>query len=157
MREESLFGKDARKGLEYLWPASLGVIGVVAGWRLIPVAIHMMGRGGQQETIEWALYMSLLVVYPPLVWLLARGGERMHVVKVVVVGLSFLAALGNVALSPRRVVGVALALAVGAATVVLTQLKGEFRNAGAHRMKLAGLIAATFGWLANPASTRSMI
>jgi len=152
MRDDSLIGPDARKSLEYLWPASLGILGVVAGWWLIPVLIHMMGRGGQQETIEWALYMSLLVVYPPIVFLLAKGGSRfwivkMSIVKMSIVALSLLAAVGYLAFSPRRVVGFALALAAGAVTVALTRLEGEFRKAGAPRVTLASLIAATFAWI----------
>lgn len=148
MRDDSLIGKDARRSLEYLWPASLGVVGVVAGWWLIPILIHMMGRGGQQETIEWALYMSLLLAYPPAVWVLARGGDRMRVAKMGVVGLSLLAAAGYVAFSPRRLVGLALALGVGAATVLLTRLQDGFRKAGTPKITLAALVAATFGWVA---------
>ncbi len=148
IRGDSLIGKAGRKNLSDLWPASLGVVGVVAGWFLVPGLIHLMGRGGQQETIEWALYMSLLVVYPPVVWLLARGGERMRVAKLGIVGLSLLAAVGYVALSPRRVVGLALALGAGAATVALIRLREEYRKAGAGRIKLPPLAAATFGWVA---------
>ncbi|MEO5904517.1 MAG: hypothetical protein ABIQ55_10925 [Gemmatimonadaceae bacterium] len=148
MRHDSLTGKDARKSLEYLWPASLGVVGVVAGWWLIPVLIHMMGRGGQQETIEWALYMSLLVVYPPLVLLLARGGGRMLVAKASIVGLSLLCAVGYIEFSPRRIVWVALALGVGAATVALTRREGRLRVVEAPGITLAALLAATFAWIA---------
>ncbi len=147
MKGDSLIGRDSRKTLEFLWPASLGVIGVVLGWYLIPVAIHLVGRGGQQETIEWALYMSLLVIFPPLVLLLARGGARLRVARMSVVALSLLAVVGYVLLSPNRIVGIALALAAGTATVVLTRLDPEFRKIGAPVVTLPALVAATFGWM----------
>src|SRR5215203_1557934 len=49
---------------EPLWTASLAALFVVWGYDLIPEAIHMLGRGGQTETIEWAVYMSLLAGFP---------------------------------------------------------------------------------------------
>lgn len=49
---------------EPLWTASLAALFVVWGYDLIPRAIHMLGRGGQTETIEWAVYMSLLAGFP---------------------------------------------------------------------------------------------
>ena len=147
MQGQSLTGRDARKTLEFLWPASLGIVGVVLGWFLIPVAIHMVGRGGQQETVEWALYMSLLVVFPPLIWLLARGGPRLWVVRMSVVALSLLAATAYVLVSPSRVIGIALALGAGAVTVLLTRVSPELRKFGAPIVTLPAVIAATFGWM----------
>src|SRR5665647_2775895 len=145
MKGDSLIGRDSRKSLEFLWPASLGVVGVVLGWWLIPAAIHLVGRGGQQETIEWALYMSLLVIFPPVVLFLSRGGERLSVARMSVVALSLLAGLAYVLLSPARIVGVALALAGGALTVFLMRLEAECRKSGAPVMTLPTLVAATFG------------
>src|SRR6478609_907867 len=110
MKPDSVIGSDARRSLEFLWPASLGVIGVLLGWWLIPAAIHAVGRGGQQETVEWALYMSLLVIFPPVVLVLARGGERLFVLRMTIVILSIVAGVGYVAFAPNRIMGVALAL-----------------------------------------------
>ena len=78
MKPDSVLGRDSRRTLEYLWPAALGVLGVVIGWWLVPASIHAIGRGGQQETVEWALYMSLLVIFPPVVLFLAATG--VHIV-----------------------------------------------------------------------------
>ncbi len=148
MRLDSVFGSDSRKALECLWPASLGVLGVVIGWWLIPASIHAIGRGGQQETVEWALYMSLLVVFPPLLLLLARGGERLFVLRMTVVVLSIVAGIIYLAFSPARIIGVGLALLGGAVTVLLTRLDADFRKPGAAIVMLPAVVAATFGWMA---------
>ena len=148
MNPDSVNGRDVGKSLEFLWPASLGVVGVVVGWWLIPAAIHAVGRGGQQETVEWALYMSLLVIFPPVVLILARGGARFFVLRMTVVVLSLIAAVVYVAASPKRIVGITLAIAAGAATLVLTRLDPERGKIGAPAAALPALIAAVFGWIA---------
>ena len=53
----------ARK-FEPLWIAALGVQLIAGGGILLPHLIRLMGRGGAVETVEWAVYMSMLFVFP---------------------------------------------------------------------------------------------
>ena len=148
MKLDSVLGRDSWRALEYLWPAALGAFGAVLGWWLVPVSIRAIGRGGQQETVEWALYMSLLFIFPPVVLFLARRGERFFVLRMTIVVLSILAAVVFVLFSPYRLVGVALALLAGAVTVFLTRPDSELRKQRAPIVVLPALVAATFGWMA---------
>ena len=52
------------RGGEPLWVASLAALFVLWGYAWIPRAIRMLGRAGQAETVEWGVYMSLLVGFP---------------------------------------------------------------------------------------------
>jgi len=56
---------------EPLWVASLGALFVVWGYDLIPKLIRLLGRAGQTETVEWAVYMSLLAGFPLAVLIIA--------------------------------------------------------------------------------------
>ncbi|HUQ19568.1 MAG TPA: hypothetical protein VM099_08135 [Gemmatimonadaceae bacterium] len=62
---------------ESAWPLALGIHALVLGKVLVPVAIHMVGRGGQVETVEWAIYMALFFLYAPamifIAWMLPRA------------------------------------------------------------------------------------
>ena len=60
----------ARAG-EPLWVASLAALFVVWGYDLIPKLIRLLGRAGQTETVEWAVYMSLLAGFPFAVLIIA--------------------------------------------------------------------------------------
>jgi hypothetical protein len=64
--------ESLRHRAEPLWIAVLAIHFIVLGAVLVPALIHLVGRGGQTETVEWAIYMLLLVGYVPLVWLIAR-------------------------------------------------------------------------------------
>ena len=61
------FGQRA----EPLWIAALGIQFAVLGPRLVRAMIHLVGRGGRVETVEWLVYMSLLIGYVPLIWVFA--------------------------------------------------------------------------------------
>ena len=56
---------------EPLWVASLATLFVVWGYDLIPKLIRLLGRAGQTETVEWAVYMSLLAGFPLAVLIVA--------------------------------------------------------------------------------------
>lgn len=60
----------ARAG-EPLWVASLAALFVVWGYDLIPKLIRLLGRAGQTETVEWAVYMSLVAGFPLAVLIIA--------------------------------------------------------------------------------------
>lgn len=72
--------KSLTRRAEPLWPLALGIHALVLGKIIVPAAIHMVGRGGQVETVEWAIYMSLLFLYAPamilLGWTLPRATSR---------------------------------------------------------------------------------
>ena len=73
--------RDILRTFEPLWIAALGVQFIVGGGILLPRLIRLMGRGGAVETVEWAIYMSMLFVFPVAValvgWLFPRFlGER---------------------------------------------------------------------------------
>ena len=57
------------RALEPMWVAALGIQLIAGGALLLPLLIRMLGRGGAVETVEWAVYMSVLVVFPVLVLL----------------------------------------------------------------------------------------
>lgn len=56
---------------EPLWVAALGLLIILPGYQFGPSIIRFFGRGGRIETVEWLIYMSLLVVYAPLIWVFA--------------------------------------------------------------------------------------
>ena len=62
-------GQSFWRTFEPLWIAALGAQFLVLGNLLLPRLIRMIGRGGAVETVEWAIYMSALFVFPVAVWL----------------------------------------------------------------------------------------
>ncbi|MEO8192544.1 MAG: hypothetical protein ABI681_01755 [Gemmatimonadales bacterium] len=75
------------RSIEPLWVASLAALFVVWGYEWIPRLIRAVGRAGQTETVEWAVYMSLLAGFPIAAVIVAlvlprlRGGQWATVVK----------------------------------------------------------------------------
>ncbi|MDO8502327.1 MAG: hypothetical protein Q7S20_10835 [Gemmatimonadaceae bacterium] len=65
------------RGAEPLWVASTAALFVLWGYEWIPRLIRLMGRGGQTETVEWAVYMSLLAGFPLVAILVAVVLPRM--------------------------------------------------------------------------------
>ena len=55
---------EVARGVEPLWIAATATLFIVWGYELIPQAIRMLGHSGQTETVEWGVYMSLLVGFP---------------------------------------------------------------------------------------------
>ena len=55
---------DTARALEPLWIASTAALFIIWGYDLLPRAIRALGHSGQTETIEWAVYMSMLVGFP---------------------------------------------------------------------------------------------
>ena len=66
------------RGAEPLWVASMAALFAVWGYDLIPKAIRMLGHSGQTETVEWAVYMSMLVGFPVACILVAAGLTRLR-------------------------------------------------------------------------------
>ena len=67
---------ETARGVEPLWISSTAALFVLWGYELIPRAIRMLGRSGRMETIEWGVYMSLLVGYPLVCIVVALGLPR---------------------------------------------------------------------------------
>ena len=61
---------------ESLWVAALGAQIIVPGTLLLPRIIRLLGRGGAAETVEWAVYMATLFVFPVLIWIVGWGLPR---------------------------------------------------------------------------------
>ena len=56
--------QELRRALEPLWVAALGIHFILGGSFFLPRLIRLLGRGGAVETVEWAVYMSMLFVFP---------------------------------------------------------------------------------------------
>jgi hypothetical protein len=56
--------REAARAVEPLWIASTAALFIIWGYALIPRAIRALGHSGQIETIEWGVYMSMLVGFP---------------------------------------------------------------------------------------------
>jgi len=55
---------EVARGVEPLWIGATATLFLIWGYELIPAVIRMLGHSGQTETIEWGVYMSLLVAFP---------------------------------------------------------------------------------------------
>ena len=55
----------ARAG-EPLWIGSLAALFVVWGYSIVPILIQRLGHSGRTETVEWLVYMSMLVAFPAM-------------------------------------------------------------------------------------------
>jgi hypothetical protein len=56
--------REAARAVEPLWIASTAALFIIWGYALIPRAIRALGHSGQAETIEWGVYMAMLVGFP---------------------------------------------------------------------------------------------
>jgi hypothetical protein len=121
---------EAARALEPLWIASTASLFVIWGYDLIPRAIRALGHSGRTETIEWAVYMSMLVAYPVTCIVIALAvprifkGEAATVVKAFVV----LAAIvcGIVYVANGRLAFAAVALVPAMATALMAP--GAYRT-----------------------------
>jgi hypothetical protein len=141
--------QEVRRALEPLWVAALGIQFIVGGSLLLPRLIRLLGRGGAVETVEWAIYMSMLFVFPVAVavigwWLPRIGGHGL--VAAVKLGLVFLlvAELAVYAAMSGGVPVVAALIASGLSIVLLRVSTG-----GSHTSSVAlALACGTAAWMA---------
>jgi hypothetical protein len=114
---------ELARAIEPLWIASTAALFVVWGYDLIPRAIRALGRSGRVETVEWGVYMSMLVGYPLTCIVIALvlprilRGQAATIVK----SFAILAAvaLGISYLIDGRLILAAVALAPAIATALL--------------------------------------
>ena len=147
--------KEIARAFEPLWIAALGVQLIAGGAMLLPRLIRLMGRGGAVETVEWAVYMSALFVFPVMVafigWALPRfAGERAgSAVKrgVVLLAVAEFAFYAVYRAGPVDVVA-GVAVALGTAALLLYRARGSVRFAAVASVTLACALA---GWMAGGA------
>lgn len=114
---------DVARGLEPLWVASTAALFVIWGYDLIPRAIRMLGHSGRMETVEWGVYMAMLVGFPVACIVIAFGltrvgkGQAAIIVKAFVVLTAI--ALGVMYVFDGRIVLATLALVPAFATALM--------------------------------------
>ena len=68
MKAEAAQGSEPAEsrwaGAETLWVASLALVIILPGYQFGPAIIRFFGRGGLTETVEWLIYMLVLVGLP---------------------------------------------------------------------------------------------
>lgn len=140
--------------IDPLWAWCFAALAPVAGYWLIPRLIRAVGRGGQIETVEWALYMSMLTFFPAgtaLVVLMARS-ERWRGAARIVQGAIVAAALaGAFAYAVQgNVPAVALALLLGTGTAFATRAARSMTTTAMENLPfvVALSLVGAFGWMA---------
>ena len=114
---------DAARALEPLWIGATAALFVIWGYDLIPHGIRMLGHSGQMETIEWAVYMSLLAAFPATCIIVALvlprlfKGEAATIVKAFAVVVAI--ALGLIYIFDGRLLLAALAIVPAIATALM--------------------------------------
>jgi hypothetical protein len=143
-----------RYRIEPLWAAALGIHFVVFGRAIVPVLIHLVGRGGQVETVEWAIYMALLFVYAPLVvivaWVLPRRASpdaaswvRLAIVLLAIVELVRYAISSDwLFILSAMMAAIVTVVALGYAG----QSNGRSRSGGLPKM-IPLLLVSAFAWM----------
>lgn len=132
---------EVARGVEPLWIAATATLFIVWGYELIPKAIRMLGHSGQMETIEWGVYMSLLVGFPVVCIVIGLAlprmlrGQAATVVKAFAIVLATL--LGLKFLIDGRIVLAAIALVP---TIIATLLSTNAYRIMSER-PLEGLVA----------------
>ena len=138
------------RAAEPLWVAALGAQLIVLGGLLLPSVIRMVGRGGAAETVEWAVYMSTLFLFPFLVWIAGwviprvAGRHRGSWVHRGVVGLLALEFLAYAVLraTPSLVIAAIVASVLG--LIMLGYVRPRFSTGDVVVAGCSGLA----GWMA---------
>ncbi len=143
-----------RYRIEPLWAAALGIHVVVFGRAIVPGLIHLVGRGGQTETVEWAIYLSLFFVYAPLVaviaWLMPRrvSPDTASWVRFAIV-LAAIVELVRYMLNSDWLFILSATMAAIVTVVALGytgQSNGRSRSGGLPKM-IPLLLVSAFGWM----------
>ena len=115
---------EIARGVEPLWIGATAAVFVAWGYALIPIAIRALGRSGRMETIEWGVYMSLLVGYPVVCILIGLAlpkffkGQAATIVKAFVIVAAL--ALGVMFIANGRFVLAAMAIVPAVLTALLS-------------------------------------
>ena len=140
------------RAFEPLWIAALGIQFIAGGAVILPRLIRLMGRGGAVETVEWAVYMSMLFVFPVVVllvgWVLPRvaGSAAASFAKLGLVLLVLVEFAGYVVLTRAIVPAICAVLAAAAGLGLLRILS---RDGTSERATLGVAFASgVAGWMA---------
>jgi hypothetical protein len=112
------------RGIEPLWIASTAALFIIWGYELIPAAIRALGHSGQTETIEWGVYMSMLVGFPVACIVIALvltrffSGQAAIVAKAFVIAAAF--TLGIVYIANGRLALAAIAIVPAVITALMS-------------------------------------
>jgi hypothetical protein len=112
--QESEPAGSAWAGAETLWIASLALLIILPGYQFGPAIIRFFGRGGQTETVEWLVYLLVLVGLPIAAFIVMRlmSARLESAVKAGVLIVLATEAVVYLARSQWRAVGPALALSI---------------------------------------------
>lgn len=140
---------DLAKGVEPLWIASTAALFVLWGYDWIPRLIRMLGHSGPMETIEWAVYMSMLVAFPVVAIIIAivlprvLKGQATIVVKAFVIVVAMTSAVMFALNGRATLVGIALVPAlIGALTSTgAWRIIGERNVDGIVALVLIGIVS----------------
>lgn len=112
------------RGVEPLWIGATAALFVVWGYLLIPSAIRMLGRSGRMETVEWGVYMSLLVGFPVACIAIGLALPRIFRGQASIIAKAFTIvvalALGVMFVADGRIVLAAIALVPAVITALLS-------------------------------------
>jgi hypothetical protein len=102
---------------EPLWVAALALLIILPGYQFGARIIQALGRGGQQETVEWLTYLSVLVGVPVGVFVIVRLLPRISpraqsIVKVLLLLFVLAECVFYLGRSQLRVLGIAAALSL---------------------------------------------
>ena len=118
---------------------------------LLPRMIRLLGRGGAVETVEWAIYMSTLVVFPVAVvfvgWILPRvaGSEATAIVqRVLVLLLAVALAVWAAAGGLSSLIPLAAAAILSAVSLLLLCR----RDSISRDIVIVAAACGTVGWMA---------
>ncbi len=143
------------RAIEPLWIAALGAQFIVLGGLLLPRIIRLLGRGGAAETVEWAVWMSLLFVFPLAAWIVGWGVPKVaseRAASLLKLALVFLLLFEFAAYASSRATPLLVLAAFAAALVGVLWLRGR-REAAMPSRTTAGLALACgmAGWMAGGA------
>ncbi|MEO7682467.1 MAG: hypothetical protein ABIU86_00895 [Gemmatimonadaceae bacterium] len=105
---------SAWAGAETLWVASLALLIILPGYQFGPTIIRFFGRGGLTETVEWLIYLLVVVGLPTgaLIVMRLRSVRLQAAVKAALLVVIAAEAVVYLARSQLRAVGVAAALSI---------------------------------------------
>jgi len=140
---------EVARGVEPLWIGATATLFIVWGYALVPRAIRLLGHSGQMETIEWAVYMSLLVGFPVICILIGLAlprigkGQSATVVKAFVIVVAL--ALGVMFIANGRFLLAAVALVPALITTLMSfnayRIMSERPIEGIVVLSILGLVA----------------
>ena len=149
--------RSAWAELEPLWIAGAALLIIAPGYQWGASVIRFFGRGGRTETVEWCVYLALLVGFPVLAavvaYVLPSAGTRSLAAVAKKVLVVFLVGEAIVFAATSGGLGMLAACAMSAATVFLVTDRARIREAFGRDRKtllahyLALLFVGTSAWM----------